>query len=120
MTMRTPTTDDVLRKAAVDIATDTASLLVECRSIVSPERAYSLAMECVRIADRILRAREAPLQTEASLRFGEAWLAAVRALAALDRIRARADLPEEAAEDIYRRLHRLALLLGTLAREGRD
>jgi len=120
MTMRTPTTDDVLRKEAVDIATDAASLLLKCRGVVAPERSYALAMECVRVADRILHARTAPLPTVASRRFGEAWLAAVRAIANLDRIRARADLPEEEAEDIHRRLHRLALVLGALARKGRD
>ena len=120
MPMRTPTTDDFLRKEADDLATAAASLLVEFRDEVGPERSYALAMECVRIADRIQQARRAPLPTVASRRFGEAWIATVRSLAGLDRIRARTDLPDGRAEAIYRRLHLLALALGALAREGRD
>jgi hypothetical protein len=120
MPMRTPTTDDFLRKEAVDLATDTAALLLEYRREVPPERAYALAMECVRIADRIQGARREALPAGAARRFGEAWLAAVRSLTGLDRIRARTDLPEARAEALHRRLHLLALALGALARQGRD
>lgn len=120
MTMRTPSTDDVLRKEAVDLATDAAGFLVEHRGSVPPDCAYTLAMHCVRVADRIQRAREVGVPPSASRLFGEAWLAAVRALMTLDRARALADLPHRQAEALHRRLHRLALALGALAREGMD
>jgi len=120
MAMRTPSTDDVLRKEAVDLATDATGFLVEHRAAVPPECAYTLAMHCVRVADRIQRAREIGVPPSASRLLGEAWLATVRAMATLDRARALADLPDAPAEALHGRLHRLALALGALAREGRD
>lgn len=117
MTMRTPTCDDVLRREAVNLATDATSLMVGCRDAVRPEHAYVLAMECVRVADRIQKAREAAFPWEASRYFAEARLAAVRAIVTLDRTGAHADLPTDEVEGIQRRLHDLALALGALARE---
>jgi len=114
--MCSPTTDDPLHTAAVDIATDAASLLVELRDRVRPEHAYVLAMECVRAADRILRARREALPWEAAARFAEGRTAALRALIAVDRAGAHAVLPRERVAALEARLHDLALALGALAR----
>jgi hypothetical protein len=118
MTMRTPTADDVLRREAVNLATDATSFLVRFRETVRPEHAYIVAMECVRIADRIQKARETAFPWETVQFFDEARVAAVRAMVALDRTGAHATLPREETDAIAHRLHDLALALGALAREG--
>lgn len=117
MNWHTPTAEDSLRKEAVDLATDVASLMVGEKGRVRPEHAYVLAMECVRIADRIQKARMAALPHEAREFFGEARSAALRAMIGLDRAGAHTDLPGEPAAGIHRRIHELALALGALARE---
>lgn len=114
------TTDDPLRKEAVALATDVAALLVTLRESVRPGDAYVLAMECVRAADRILRARKENFPWEARARFAEARTAALRAMVALDRAGAHAPIPREAADGFHRRLHDLALALGALARREED
>lgn len=113
-----PTTGDPLHAEAVALATDVASLLVSLREKVRPEHAYVLAMECVRAPDRLLKARreEAPRRSRAFLE--EARTALVRAMIALDRAGAHAPLPREEVDALHRRLHRLALSLGALARRG--
>ena len=118
MTYRTPTTDDPLRREAVNLATDAAAMMVGCREAVRPEHAYVLAMECVRIADRIQKAREAALPWEAAEFFAEARHAALRGMIALDRAGAHATLPGAEVDSLNGRLHDLALALGALAREG--
>lgn len=118
MTMRTPTTDDVLRKEAIDLATDMASLMLRFRDQVRPEHAYSLAMECVRVAGRIQKARESALPWEAAAVFEEARTAAVRSMVALDRAGAHAALPRDETAVLHHRLHDLALALGALSREA--
>lgn len=118
MTMRTPTTDDVLRKEAVDLATDVASLMVRHRGAVRPEHAYLLAMECVKIAGRILDARCQALPWEAAALFEEARHSTVRAMVALDRAGAHATLPGREVASLHRRFHDLALALGALSRSG--
>src|SRR5258706_9775075 len=116
--MRTPTTDDVLRKEAVDLATDVASLMVRHRGAVRPEHAYLLAMECVKIAGRILDVRCQALPWVASSLFEEARTSTVRAMVALDRAGAHASLPPREVAGLNRRFHDLALTLGALARPG--
>jgi hypothetical protein len=113
----TPTTDDVLRKEAVDLATDVATLALECRDRVRPGDAYIVAMECVKVAGHIQSARERALPWAATRDFERARLAAGRALTALDRAGAHADLPPEAVEALGRRLSELALALAALARD---
>lgn len=117
MTWNTPTAEDALRKEAVDLATDVASLMVEAKGLVRPEHAYVLAMECVRIADRIQKARMAALPHESRAFFGEARESALRALIGLERAGAHSDLPRGPADGIHRRIHELALALGALSRE---
>jgi hypothetical protein len=116
--MRTPTTDDVLRKEAVDLATDVASLMVRHRGAVLPEHAYLLAMECVKTAGRILDARCQALPWEAAALFEEARTSTVRAMVALDRAGAHATLPSREVAALNRRFHDLSLALGALARSG--
>ena len=116
MTWHTPTTEDELRREAVNLATDVTSLLVGEKERVRPEHAYVVAMECVRIADRIQQARMAALPHQARALFAEARTAALRAMIGLDRIGAHSPLPGEPAEGVHRRLHELALALGALAR----
>jgi len=118
VTMRTPTTDDVLRKEAVDLATDVASLMVRFRGAVRPEHAYQVAMECVKVAGKIQEAREKALPWEGAALFREAGTSAVRAMVALDRAGAHAPLPQREVAMLDRRFHELALALGALAREG--
>lgn len=118
VSMRTPTTDDVLRKEAVDLATDVASLMVRFRGVVRPEHAYLLAMECVRVAGKIQEARDKALPWEGAALLKEAGTSAVRAMVALDRAGAHAPLPGREVTDLNRRFHDLALALGALAREG--
>lgn len=116
MSGREPTTEDPLRREAVDLATDVASFLVSIREKVRSDIAYVLAMECVRTADRILRARQENFPWEACARFAEARTAALRAMVALDRAGAHGDLPRAEVEGIHRRLHDLVLALGALSR----
>ena len=116
MTWHTPTTEDELRREAVNLATDVTSMLVGEKDRVRPEHAYVLAMECVRIADRIQKARMAALPHEARGFFAEARTAALRAMIGLDRTGAHTPLPGNPTEGIHRRLHDLALALGALAR----
>jgi hypothetical protein len=113
----TPTTDDVLRKEAVDLATDVATLAMECRDRVRPGDAYIVAMECVKLAGHIQSARERALPWAAARDFERARLAAGRALAALDRAGAHADLPAASVATLGRRLSDLAKALGALARD---
>jgi len=117
MTWHTPTTEDALRKEAVDLATDVASVMVGEKDRVRPEHAYVIAMECVRMADRIQKARMAALPHEARALFGEARSAALRAMIGLDRAGAHSDLPRGPTEGIHRRLHELAQALGALSRD---
>lgn len=111
-----PTTDDPLRQEAVNLATDVAAFLVSIRETVRAEHAYVIAMECVRIADRILRARQENFPWEAAARFAEARTAALRAMIALDRAGAHAPLPRGEVDAIHGRLHDLAMTLSVLAR----
>jgi hypothetical protein len=120
MTWHTPTTEDALRKAAIDLATDVASLMVSEKEQVRAEHAYVLAMECVRIADRIQKARLAALPHEAREQFEEARTATVRAIIGLDRAGAHGPLPKAATDGIHSRLSELALALGALSREAAD
>jgi len=110
----TPTADDALRKEAVDLSTDVTSLLVNRKDLLRPEDAYLMAMECVRMADRILRARQAALPHAAREFFLEARTAAQRTLVALEREGARHPHLEREMAPLYRRLHLLALTLGEL------
>jgi hypothetical protein len=113
--MRTPNTAEEVRAEAIALATDVTALLVRHRGEVRPEQAYVLAMECVRVADRVLKGDGEPLPWEAAARFMEARTAAVRALVALDRAGAHADLPPLEVREIEGRMHRVALALADLA-----
>ena len=118
--MHTPTAEDVLRKEAVDLATDMTSMLVDFKRLLRAEDAYVVAMECVRAADRIQKARLEALPHRTREQFTEARTAVQRAMVALDRAGARVELPAERTEALYRRLHFLALTLGVLARDPED
>ena len=118
LTMSPSTSDDVLRREAIDLATDATSLLVSCREAFRPEHAYAMAMECVRVADRIQSAHDQALPWEVARCYREARMAAVRARTALERTGTRSPLlgkvdPE--VERIHHRLNNLAFALGALA-----
>jgi hypothetical protein len=117
MTWHTPTTEDPLRKEAIDLATDVTSLLLSERERIRPEHAYQVAMECVRMADRILKARTANLPHEARAFFEEARVAAGRAMIGLERTEAPDLPPGSPTAAIHRRLRDLGLALGALARD---
>ena len=120
MTWHTPTTDDPLRKEAIDLATDVTALMLSEKDRVRPEHAYLLAMECVRMADRIQKARMAALPHEARMFFEEARTAAVKAMIGLERTEAPVPLPGNPAAAIHRRLRDLGLAMGALAAEPRE
>jgi len=110
--------EDTLRQEAVDLATDIVSLLVDSKGIVRPEDAYVISMECVRVADRIGKARQADLPHEARRLFGEAQTSAQKALVALDRAGALYPVPREEAARLGKRLNLLVVALRAMASLG--
>ncbi len=111
----TDSSEDVLRREAVDLATDVAAVLLDLRAIIAPRDAYLVSMECVRIADRIQRARAATEREEIRTRFREGRTAAQRALVALERMGAIYGVPRKHTDGVYRRIHLLATTLNALA-----
>ncbi|MHC4821968.1 MAG: hypothetical protein ACYTDX_09650 [Planctomycetota bacterium] len=113
--MHTPTAEDALRKEAVDLATDLTSLMIGHQDSFEPESAYQVAMECVRAADRIQKARRAHSPQIARRLYIEARTSTQRAMFSLDRAGAHATLPEKETLSAYSRLHFLAMTLTALA-----
>ncbi len=111
----TPTARDVLNAEAVDLATDVATLLLEFRDRIETGESVGLAMTCLEISDRILKARRATLPGESRVFLGEARTCALRTMVALERLGAHEKIPRHKEAPLYRRLSGLAAALGALA-----
>jgi RecA/RadA recombinase len=116
--MTHPTRPTDLHRAAVDLATDVAAVLVDRAGSLPAEEAYRLGMEGVRIAERLLRASAADSAREAAEAYEAARVGAARIVVALDRLAALYPLPEEAAA-VSRRAGRLAHAVASMRDEYR-
>jgi hypothetical protein len=116
--MTHPTRPTDLHRAAVDLATDVAAVLVDRAGSLPADEAYRLGMEGVRTAERLLRAAAADSAREAAEAFEAARLGAARIVVALDRLAALYPLPEEAAQ-VSRRAGRLAHAIAEVRDEYR-
>jgi hypothetical protein len=111
----TPTANDLLHTEAVNLATDTATMLAEFRDRVGAEEAFALAGEVLTLSDHILKARQSVTTPKAREHFAAARTVCQRTLVALERLGARSRIPLLRSAALHERLSHLAGALGALS-----
>jgi len=114
---QTPTAHDLIHTEAVNLATDTAALLLEFRDRVGSEEAYDIAQEVLTLSDAVLNARRSVTTEKSREHFGAARTVCLRAMVALERFAARSRIPLVRSSDLHGRLSALATALGALSEE---
>ena len=114
---RTPTAHDLIHTEAVNLATDTADLLLEFRDRCGADEAYDIATEVLTLADIVLRARNSVTTPKARENFAAARTVCLRAMVALERFAARSRIPLLRSADLHGRLSALASALGALSED---
>ncbi len=111
----TPTAHDVLHVEAINLATDTAELLLEFRDRVGSDEAYDIATEVLTLSEQVLQARSSVTTEKSREHFSQARVVCLRAMVALERFAARSRIPLLRSADIHGRLSALSTALGALA-----
>jgi hypothetical protein len=111
----TPTARDLLHTEAVNLATDTAAMLLEFRERVGSEEAYALAHEILGLSDHILLARQSVTTDKARQHFALGRTVCLRMLVALDRLAARHQVPLMRSAGLHEHLSGMAKALGALS-----
>lgn len=111
----TPTAHDLLHVEAVNLATDTAGLLLEFRDRIGSEEAYEIAHEVLTLSEQVLEARRSVTTEKSREHFLQARTVCQKAMVALERFAARSRIPLLRSSDIHSRLSHLSTALGALA-----
>ena len=111
----TPTANDLLHTEAVNLATDTATMLHEFRDRVGPAEAYDLATEVLGLSNHVLKARSSVTSEKAREHFAEARTVCQRTMIALERLAARCRIPLVHSAALHERLSGLAQALQALS-----
>ena len=111
----TPTANDILHTEAVNLATDTATMLHEYRDRVGPEEAFAIASEVLGLSDHVLKARSSVTSDKAREHFGAARTVCRRTMVAIERLAARCRIPLMRSASVHERLSGLANALEALS-----
>ncbi len=111
----TPTTGDMLHRAAVELAVDVAALLLEHRDRVGSDDAVRFAGDAVRISDHLAAARRAVGGDERRELLGLALSAARLAGRRLGTLAERSRLPLLRTAEVHHNLRSLTRALEALA-----
>jgi hypothetical protein len=111
----TPTANDILHTEAVNLATDTATMLHEFRDRVGPDEAFAVATEVLGLSDHVIKARDSVTTEKAREHFAQARTVCQRTLIAMERLAARNRIPLMRSANLHERLSSLARALQALS-----
>ena len=104
----TPTANDLLHTEAVNLATDTATMLHEFRDRVGPDEAFAVASEVLGLSDHVLKARISVTSDKSREHFAAARTICQRTMIAIERLAARSRIPLVRSAAIHEKLSGLA------------